>query len=144
MLYSRLLSRYICCCCYCSTAQRCLGRPRQWSWLGQYQPRNHLTLQRTSDHPWFWRLRAGKRGEVPYLGEVYHGAESRGGYRWAASRNLVRTVDTKQQLQIMLLHRLCVTVPFAGNRMFEEGDEKIFRLNRNKGKYSPNSIPLSD
>ncbi|KAF8351818.1 kinase-like domain-containing protein [Amanita rubescens] len=27
---------------------------------------------------------------------------------------------------------LCVTVPYAGNRMFEEGDEKIFKLNRNK------------
>ena len=50
--------------------------------------------------------------------------------------------DTKQLQFMMLFHRLCVTVPFAGNRMFEEGDEKIFKLNRNKGKYSPNFVPI--
>jgi hypothetical protein len=55
-----------------------------------------------------------------------------------------RIDDAKQQFQFILFHRLCVTVPFAGNRMFEEGDEKIFKLDRNKGKHFPNSIPISD
>lgn len=45
---------------------------------------------------------------------------------------------------LMSFHRLCVTVPYAGNRMFEEGDEKIFKLNRNKGKYSQSQKPVSD
>ena len=142
MLYSRLLSRYTLCDRYTLTAQHHLGRP---SWFDQYQPRHHPTWQQTSDHPRFWRLRAGKRGEVPYLREVYHGTESRGGYRWETSRHLVRTLMTKHHIQIILSHRLCITVPLAGNRIFEAGDERIFRLNRNKGKYPPppNSIPIS-
>ena len=55
-----------------------------------------------------------------------------------------RIDDAKQQLQFMIYHRLCITVPFGGNRIFKEGDEKIFKLDRNKGKYSPNSISISD
>jgi len=31
-----------------------------------------------------------------------------------------------------LLYRLCISVPYAGGPIFETGDEKIFKLNRNK------------
>jgi hypothetical protein len=31
--------------------------------------------------------------------------------------------------------RLCITAPYAGNRLFETGDEKIFQMNRNKGHH---------
>ena len=36
-------------------------------------------------------------------------------------------------LQLKMHDRLCITVPYAGARIFEKGDEKIFKLNRDKG-----------
>ena len=35
----------------------------------------------------------------------------------------------------MMIKRLCITAPFSRGRIFETGEEKIFKLNRNKGNY---------
>jgi len=36
---------------------------------------------------------------------------------------------------------LCITAPFSRGRIFETGEEKIFKLNRNKGAKCPQSLP---
>ncbi|KAF8329944.1 hypothetical protein F5887DRAFT_1163193 [Amanita rubescens] len=36
---------------------------------------------------------------------------------------------------------LCITAPFSGGRIFETGEENIFKLNRNKGAKCPQSLP---
>ncbi len=38
-------------------------------------------------------------------------------------------------------NRLCITAPFSRGRIFETGEEKIFKLNRNKGNKYPQSPP---
>ncbi len=34
-----------------------------------------------------------------------------------------------------LFYRLCIPASYSGGRVFETGEEKIFKLNRNKGNY---------
>lgn len=50
-------------------------------------------------------------------------------------RSGVLVDGTEQPNQLTLYNRLCIPVPYAGGRIFETGDEKIFQLNRNKGNY---------
>ena len=34
----------------------------------------------------------------------------------------------------MSFNRLCIPAPYSGDRLFETGEENIFKLNRNKGR----------
>ena len=49
--------------------------------------------------------------------------------------------DINQSFQFNLSNRLCITAPFSRGRIFETGEEKIFKLNRNKGTKYPQSSP---
>ena len=37
--------------------------------------------------------------------------------------------------RFMSFYRLCIPASYSGGRVFETGEEKIFKLNRNKGNY---------
>ena len=41
--------------------------------------------------------------------------------------------NMRRPLQSDVINRFCARVPYADGRLFEEGDEMIFMLNRNKG-----------
>ena len=44
--------------------------------------------------------------------------------------------NANRLLEFTSFNRLCIPASYSGGRLFETGEENIFKLNRNKGKYS--------
>ena len=78
--------------------------------------------QETRGNSIFWSilLRSKLRSNLPPKGFMQFGA----------------LIDNTSRLfQFMLFYRLCIPASYSGGRVFETGEEKIFKLNRNKGNY---------
>ena len=46
------------------------------------------------------------------------------------------SIDNANRLLLFTSYnRLCIPASYSGGRLFETGEEKIFKLNRNKGNY---------
>ena len=84
-----------------------------------------MILKVTSQEMWrnlvFWRnlSRNEVRGNLLLRGSTQFGV-------LVSGASIISIYDDK---------RLCITAPFSRGRIFETGEEKIFKLNRNKGNY---------
>ena len=78
--------------------------------------------QETRGNSIFWSilLRSKLRSNLPPRGFMQFGA----------------LIDHASRLfRFMSFYRLCIPASYSGGRVFETGEEKIFKLNRNKGNY---------